>query len=109
MAKLWQKIKNLLARRFDKDKSQVEPRPYRDWRVLLIVFAVLVVVLIGLGLLTRRQLVQEGGLLSPVAGPVAAVTIDLKLFQKVLAQIGGRAKEFDRLFQAPSSAVDPSR
>jgi hypothetical protein len=107
MSIYYQKIKNFLVSFFDRDRTKLEPAPDRDWRIMIIAFGIGLSFLINLGLWINWRY-AKGGDMGVVTSARPAV-IDTKTLDQVAARIDARAREFDRLFTAPLSAVDPSR
>ena len=103
--KIGQRVSSL----FDQDRSKFEPRPYRDWRVMLVSTSLCILALVLLGAYKNWQLVHDETLWLPASPATPVAALDLKLLQKVTQRIDSRAREFDRIFLMPLSTIDPAK
>jgi hypothetical protein len=88
------------------DRTKLEPKPDQDWQLMVVVFALMLILLIGASIIIDWRFVTRGEVILGVGRP--ATEVDNKALDQAAARIDARAREFDRLFLSAPSAVDPS-
>lgn len=103
----WKKeIKRIVASQgVDKEKREVSPA--RDWRVLMMVFAVVFVVsLVFHGYLFMR--VNDDSLFSVTVKEEEPVAFNKENFDRILSIFDQQDATFEKLKNEPFTAIDPS-
>ncbi|TSC67659.1 MAG: hypothetical protein G01um101472_344 [Parcubacteria group bacterium Gr01-1014_72] len=86
-----------------------ERNPYRDWNIIIAVFAVLAVLVAGWSFYMYQKISRGEAFVSEKAREAVVESVDKVALREVISEYGERAKRLQELRRAPLPFVDPSR
>lgn len=103
------KIFKKFIRLRDKDKLKMEITPHRDWRILVVVFAVLVIIVAAVSFYSFMHIGNDDIFLSRGGDRSAVKMLDTQKLKNIIQAFQARADELAGMRANRPHVVDPSQ